>query len=117
MDTSELAIFHGLEMSRKAWAYQPSLNHLGANGLIMGFHRRLRSSLLGQGCTRMFNRGRLLACKYRCAESRGRANNEHVAFALNDLAHLRHVVDSSLVCTLRGKSNPLIGDVLRQSFP
>ncbi|MBV7307046.1 hypothetical protein KW404_21625, partial [Xanthomonas vasicola pv. vasculorum] len=22
MDTSELAIFHGLEMSRKAWAYQ-----------------------------------------------------------------------------------------------
>ncbi|CEE56922.1 hypothetical protein XAC71A_320001 [Xanthomonas citri pv. citri] len=23
MDTSESAIFHGLEMSRKSWAYQP----------------------------------------------------------------------------------------------
>ncbi|QYF43132.1 endonuclease domain-containing protein [Xanthomonas citri] len=26
MDTSESAIFHGLEMSRKSWAYQPSVH-------------------------------------------------------------------------------------------
>ncbi len=66
---------------------RPSLSHSGAHGLILGFHWRLRSSLLGQGCTGMFNRGRLLACKYRCAESRSRSCDEHVAVAFNDAAH------------------------------
>ncbi|KLB45543.1 hypothetical protein TB9_22720 [Xanthomonas perforans] len=64
----------------------------------------------------MFDGGRLLACKYRCAESRSRADDEHVAFPLNDPAHLRHVIDSGLVRALSGESDPLIGDVQRQSF-
>ncbi|CEE25900.1 hypothetical protein XAC2852_420001 [Xanthomonas citri pv. citri] len=36
MDTSESAIFHGLEMSRKSWAYQspnPADTHAARHGL------------------------------------------------------------------------------------
>ncbi|ACD61228.1 hypothetical protein PXO_05768 [Xanthomonas oryzae pv. oryzae PXO99A] len=36
MDTSELAIFHGLEMSSEAWAYQRGDKHRLSKQLMTG---------------------------------------------------------------------------------
>ncbi|KER81383.1 hypothetical protein GW16_18300 [Xanthomonas arboricola pv. celebensis] len=64
----------------------------------------------------MFEGGRLLARKYRCAESRSRSYDEHVAFPLNDPSHLGHVIYSGFMRTLSSEGDPFIGDVLRQPF-
>ncbi|CDF60229.1 hypothetical protein XFF4834R_chr05840 [Xanthomonas citri pv. fuscans] len=87
--TTGLAIRRrGVGRASTHWAAPRSwLNHSATNSLSIGFHRRLRSSMLGQRCTGMFDSGRLLTRKYRCAESRSRSCDEHVAVAFNEAAH------------------------------